>query len=102
MQTAQLADQLVSGTQEQMVGVGQDDLRAQVPLQIALGNTFDRSLRANRHEDRGFDDAMSGMQQPRPRAGVGAHGLKFEAHYFTAPCRRRISRVLSIGSASTV
>ena len=102
VQTAQFADQLVSGAQEQMIGIGQDDFGVEFAFQIALRNAFDRGLRAHRHEDRRLDDAVSGVQQPGARARVGALGLEFKMHYFTAPCRRRISRVLSIGSASTV
>ncbi len=42
-----------------------------------------RGLRADWHEDGRFDDAVRGVDQAGARAGVGARGLEFEAHYFT-------------------
>ena len=83
VQTAQLADQLVAGTQKQVIGVGQDDLGVEFVGQVALQNAFDGGLRAHRHEDRRFDDAVRGVEQSGARAGVGALGLQLKTHYLT-------------------
>ena len=83
VQPAELADQLVAGPQEQVIGVGEDDLGVELAGQIALHDAFDRGLRADGHEDGRFDDAVRGVDQTGASAGVGADGLEFEAHYFT-------------------
>src|SRR5690242_19084675 len=92
----------MAGAKEQVIRVGQDDLSAEIVFEVALGNAFDRSLCANRHEDGGLDDSVRGVKQAGARARIRALGLEFEAHYFTTPCLRRISSVLSMGRASTV
>ncbi len=51
--------------------------------QIALHDAFDRGLRAHRHEDGSFDDAVRGVDAAGARAGVGALGDEFKMHYFT-------------------
>ena len=80
MQAAQFADQLVSGTQEQMIRVGQDDAGIQPASQIALRDALYGSLCAHWHEHGGFHHAMGGMQQSRPRACVRAFGLQLKMH----------------------
>ena len=77
--------------QEKMIGVGQDDVRIQLAGQIALRDALDRGLRANRHEDRRFDDAMGGVNQAGARAGVGTGRLQFKAHLLTVSVRGGIS-----------
>ena len=41
-----------------MVGVAQDNLRADVVAQIPLGHRLYRTRGSNRHEDRGLDDPV--------------------------------------------
>ncbi len=83
VQAAELADQFVAGAQEEMVGVGEDDLGVEiVRCQVALHDAFDRGLRADRHEDGRFDDAVRGVNEAGARAGGGADGFEFEMHYF--------------------
>ena len=83
VQPAEFADQLVAGAQEQVIGVGQDDLGIEFVCQIALHDAFDGGLRAHRHEDGSFDDAVRGVDAAGARAGVGALGDEFKMHYFT-------------------
>ena len=65
---------LVAGPQEQMIGIGQQDLDAEILGEVALGESFDRGLRADRHEYRRFDGAMRGVEQAGARAGLRALG----------------------------
>ncbi len=56
-------------------------LASRSPQQIAIEHAFDRRLRPHRHEDRGLDVAMRGVQNAGPRAGLGADRLKLEAEH---------------------
>ncbi len=51
--------------------------------QIALHDALDAGLRAHRHEDGRFDDAVRGVDAAGARAGGGALGDEFKMHYFT-------------------
>jgi len=83
MQSAELADDFVTGAEKEMVGIGEDDLRVQLPGQVALHHALHRGLRADRHEDRGFDDSVRGVDASGACASVGALGFEFKMHYFT-------------------
>ena len=48
VQAAQLADELVAGTQKQMIGVGENDFGVEVVDQIARGESFDGGLACRR------------------------------------------------------
>src|SRR5579862_1543397 len=63
-----------------MIRVGEDDLGVQVARQVALRHAFHRGLGANRHEDRRFDNAVGGVNQTGPRAGIWTDRLELEAH----------------------
>lgn len=62
-----------------MVGVGKDDFGIEVVDQIAWGKALDGALRADRHENRGFDSTVSGMQQAGAGVRVRTSGLDFKA-----------------------
>lgn len=61
-----------------MVGIGEDYFGVEVIDEVARGETFDSTLCAYRHEDGGFDGAVSGVKKARAGTGVGAGGLDFE------------------------
>ena len=68
VQPARLLDQLLAGADVQVIGVGEDDLRADL-VQFARGRPLDGRLRAHRHEDRSLDVAVRGMHNAAPRMG---------------------------------
>ena len=78
VQSAHLADEFVPGPQVEMIGVGQQDLHAEIFGQVALGEPFDRGLRADRHEDRRLDGPVRRMQQSRAGTRVRTFGDNFE------------------------
>ncbi len=57
MQAAELADELVPGPEIEVIGVAQNDPRAQL-FQRTLWNCLDRSLGADRHEDWGLHGSV--------------------------------------------
>jgi hypothetical protein len=67
-EAAEIADQLVAGAQIKMIGVGEQNSGIEVLGEVALGEPFDRGLRADGHEDGRLDIAVSGMQH----TGAGA------------------------------
>ena len=79
MQSAEAADELGTRTQGQVVGVAEDDARPE-RLEIVGRQRLDGGLGADRHEDRGLDLAVRGLEASGPRVPVarqdrkGAHG----------------------------
>ena len=80
MQPAQLADQFVAGAEEQVIGIGEQDLDVEILGEVALGQSLDRGLRADGHEDGRLDVAVRGMEQAGAGAGVGTLGKDFEGN----------------------
>lgn len=78
MEPAELADQLVPGTQEKMIGIREDDAGLEFVPQIALAESFDGGLRPDRHEDRGRDVAVRCVQDSGAGACDRALGEEFE------------------------
>ena len=72
--SAEFADQLVAGPEEEVIGVGEDDFGAEVLGEIALREAFDGGLGADGHEDGSFDIAVGGVEDAGAGAGVGAFG----------------------------
>jgi hypothetical protein len=80
MKPAELADQSVAGAQVEMIGVGEDDFRAEL-FERFLRQGFDGSLRAHGHEEGSLDRAMRRGQAAAPRAGgVGLRYFKGKLH----------------------
>jgi len=73
MQSAQPLDQLVAGAQVEVIRVAQQNADAEILRKVALGESFDGGLRADRHEHGRLDIAMPGMQD----AGAGARDWTF-------------------------
>jgi hypothetical protein len=78
MQPPELADKFVSGAQEEMVGIAEDDAGVEFVPQIALVESLDGSLRPHGHEDRGRDVAVCGVQNAGAGSGDGTFGEEFE------------------------
>ena len=70
VQAAGARDQLVAGTQVQVVGVAEDDLGARI-LDVAVRDALHRAARADRHERRRLHDAVRRRQHAAPRRAVG-------------------------------
>src|SRR6266478_2525183 len=78
VQAAEIADQLVTGSQIKMIGVGEQNRGIEVLGEVALGEPFDRGLRADGHEHGRFDIAVSGMQHTGAGACDRTLGLNLE------------------------
>ena len=59
--------ELVAGAHIQVIGVGEDDLRARLP-QVARQHPLDRRLRADGHIDGRLDVAVRGVKNAGARA----------------------------------
>ena len=98
VQAAGAADHLGSGPQVQVIGVGQDDLHAQLfqPLRV---DGLDRGVGAHGHEYRGLHPAVGKVQEAGPggavRVAVGAgvqHGGPFRSWRCAGSAGRRPGR----------
>ncbi len=80
MQPAELADEFVARTQIEMIGVCEDNFRAEF-FERFLGQGFDGSLRAHGHEERSLDGAVGRGQAAAARAGrIGSSYVKRKTH----------------------
>jgi hypothetical protein len=70
MQAAHAADGFVAGTQIQMVSVAEDDFDTE-GFERVLGDGFDSALRADGHEDGGFDGLVGQEETAAATAGGG-------------------------------
>jgi len=71
-------DQFVPGAQEEMVGVAEDDAGLEIVPQVALAESLDCGLCSDRHENRGRDIAVRGVQDTGAGVGDRALGEKLE------------------------
>jgi len=76
VQTAELPDQLVTGTKIQVIGVGKNYGGAE-RFQVFLGERLNRRGGPDRHEYRSFDDAVRSAETATPRTG-GIAGQDFK------------------------
>ena len=80
VQPAAPGDQIAAGAEEQVVGVAENDLGAEI-LEIAMGHRLHRAAGADRHERGGLDDAVRRAQLAAPRQafavgdGEEGHGM---------------------------
>ena len=81
MQSTAIGDDLFTGLQVQMKGVGEHHLRAG-GLQLRWGDPLHRCQRSHGHEARCGDDAVGGVKAAAARFGARAAGrdLEVEAH----------------------
>ena len=77
MQISRLGDEILAGTQVQVVGIGKNDLRVAV-LQLVGGHGFHAGLGAHGHEDGGLDHAVGRMQPAPASAGFAVYVKQFE------------------------
>jgi len=78
VESAEFADELVAGTEEEVISVAENDGSAEIFGEVTLRKALDRGLSANRHEDRGGDVTVFGVKDSRAGAGYGTFGLKLE------------------------
>ena len=76
MEPAEALDELVAGAQVEVVGVAEDELRADV-LKDGLGDGLDGALGADGHEDGGIYGAVGQVKAGATSAG-GMGGEEFE------------------------
>jgi hypothetical protein len=76
VQATHAADGLVTGAQVKVIGVAENDFGAE-RFERVLGHGFDRSLRADGHEDGGFDRLM-GKVETRAASAGGGFGQELE------------------------
>ncbi len=130
VEPAELGDQLVAGPEEEVVGVAEDDVRAERPHLVGV-ERLDRRLRPDRHERRRRDVAVRGAEDrpraplpsvavtvkltgsashrrrsrsgsaPRPRAGRGARVSSAPAKAITSASSVERGRWKLVSSAST-
>src|SRR5215469_9293516 len=80
MQAAEAANQLMAGTQIKMIGVGQNDFRAE-PFKGFLREGLDGGLRADRQKERSLHHAVRRGETAAARAGgAGFQDLKGKTH----------------------
>jgi hypothetical protein len=70
VQAAKTADELVAGAQIEVIGVAEDDFRAE-RFQRVLRDGLDRAGGAYRHEDRGLYGAVGQIKASTAPAGLG-------------------------------
>ena len=79
VQSAKFADLLVPRPEIKMIGVAEDDLRAEF-LENILRNGLNGSDGADRHEDGSFHDAVREFHAPGARESVLGFDLEFQGH----------------------
>ena len=77
VQAAASCDEIVAGPQIEVVGVAEQDLRAE-PFEIAMSEPFHRALGADRHERRRLDASMRSCHHATPRAAVRVSDAEIE------------------------
>jgi len=78
MQSPQPLNQLMPWAQVQVISITEQNADIEILGKVALGEPFDGSLRADRHEHRRLDIPMPGMQHPGSGAGDGTFSLDVE------------------------
>ena len=82
MQATRLVQDFRSGTQVQVVGVTQDDLRPDVVLEVAERDSLDGAYRTHGHENRGLDIAVVGMYDSYTRSCPGIRIFQVKKIHF--------------------
>jgi len=93
VQAAKLADEFVAGAQIEMIGIGEDDFRAEF-FEGFLREGFDGSLRADGHEEGSLDRAVRrGQASAACTRRVGLRNFKRKIHSESvsgeSPCHGR-------------
>jgi hypothetical protein len=78
VESAHLANQFMTGPEEKMVRIGEQDLHTQVVGEVALSQALDGGLRANGHEDRRLNGSVGSVQETGAGPGVRTFGNDFE------------------------
>ena len=75
MQAAGSIEDVRTRTKKEVVGVAEDDLRVDIVLQFVAMNTFDATVRTDRHKNRREDVTMVRMDNTGTRADSLCSGL---------------------------
>lgn len=89
MQAAEVADQLVAGTQMQMVRVAEDHLRTDLAKVDGI-ERLHRRERSDGHERRRLDDTV--RRRETARAASARLGVDEKIEWIHCPCEKRIAR----------
>ena len=79
MKSAKVFDHLQTRSQEEMIGVAENNLRAH-RTKLLRGHRLNGALGANGHEDRRFDQPVFGEQPAPASPGTGINLEYFERH----------------------
>ena len=98
MEAAGFPEGVQSGTEIEMVGVAENDFRADILLQIPVIHALDGADGPDGHEDGGMDGAMVGLDDPRAGGGGGiGGGLAETEHLFSFnPSKIAIFRIFLV------
>ena len=80
VQTAGPFEDFGARPQVQVIGIPQNDLRAHLPLQVAVENALDASDRSYGHKNRRFDRPVTGRDYPGARRTVRIGMYEFKIH----------------------
>ena len=84
VQSAGLSERVQAGTEIEMIGVPEDDLRLDVLLQVPVIHALDGTDGSDGHEDGGMDLAVVGRDHARAGGGLGILGSAFKLkHLFS-------------------
>ena len=97
MDAADAAEDFRSRSQQQVIGIGQQDLRASL-FERLRELPFDRRLGADRHEERREDVAVRGPKGSGPGAGVG--GVRLDVEIQASVIHGRVHQRRSVRSSS--
>ena len=76
VKAAEGLDGFVTRTQDEMVGIGEDDRRVDLGFEIAGHDPFDGGLRADGHEDGRRDGTVGSVEGASTSASMGAFGFE--------------------------
>ena len=94
VQPARFFYQIGTGTQKKVVGIGEDDFKADL-FERFFRHGFDRRIRSDRHKDGSSDSAVRQRQQPRPRRAVGTRMVHFKnIHFYVLVKRKRRALIM--------
>jgi hypothetical protein len=86
MEASQPANAIVPRPEKQMIRVREDDAGMKLVPEVALAQALYRGLRSDRHENRGRNFAVRGMENTGPGPRDRAFGEDFKCDRVQAKC----------------